>query len=36
MKGYRDGDATKDPFMSPLFAPSEQLSGLPPVYIIVS
>ncbi len=36
MKGYRDKDSTKDPFMSPIFAPDELLSGLPPIHIIVS
>lgn len=36
MKSYQDGDATKDPYMSPLLAPDELLSGLPPVHIVVS
>ena len=36
MKSYDDGDATKDPFMSPMLAPDELLSGLPPIHIIVS
>lgn len=36
MKNFKDGDATKDPFMSPLLAPDEMLSGLPPVHIVVS
>ena len=36
LKNFKDGDATKDPFMSPLLAPDEMLSGLPPVHIVVS
>lgn len=36
MKGYRIGDVTKDPYMSPLLASDEMLSGLPPVHIVVS
>ena len=36
MKTFQDGDTTKDPYMSPLLATDEMLSGLPPVHIIVS
>ena len=36
IKGFQDGDVTKDPYMSPLLAPDEMLSGLPPIHIIVS
>lgn len=33
---YRDADVTKDPYMSPAFAPDDLLKGLPPTDIIVS
>ena len=36
IKGFQDSDVTKDPFMSPLLAPDEMLSGLPPIHIVVS
>lgn len=35
LKSYRTGDITKDPYMSPLLATDEMLSGLPPVHIVV-
>ena len=36
IKTYQDADVTKDPFMSPLLAPSDLLVGLPTAHIIVS
>lgn len=36
MKSYRSVETTKDPFMSPLLASDDMLSGLPPVHIVVS
>lgn len=36
MKTYQDPEVTKDPYMSPLLAPADLLTGLPTVHIIVS
>lgn len=36
MKTYQDPEVTKDPYMSPLLAPADMLTGLPTAHIIVS
>lgn len=36
VKTYQDAEVTKDPFMSPLLAPDDLLTGLPTAHIIVS
>ena len=35
-KTYQDPEITKDPYMSPLLAPADLLTGLPTAHIIVS
>ena len=35
-KTYHDPEVTKDPYMSPLLAPADLLTGLPTAHIIVS
>ena len=36
LKTYQEPEVTKDPYMSPLLAPDDMLTGLPTTHIIVS
>ena len=36
LKTYQEPEMTKDPYMSPLLAPDDMLTGLPTTHIIVS
>ena len=35
MKAYEGPESTKDPFMSPMLATPDMLTGLPPVHLVV-